>query len=570
MNALWLYLRFPSLQLDLLYQELKAPPASDSATTTGVEPAICLIDNQKLQVCQLNKAAQQAGICLGHNISMACAFSPDVQLIPYQPELEHNQLQQLASQLYLYCADLALDAPAALWLRVDPMLQLYGGLAPLLFLLRQQFPRVHILLGAGHTAAAARLLACDQPFTLPFFTSEAGVTDPNVTTTQRKNTTAALASKAGNRLPPAQLQQLATDLQRASTAQCNLAASALPNDVLQQLRALGIVRLSQLQTLPKAELSRRFTKTLCLYLEELSGERPSDLQFYQPPEQFSAQLELLYQCEFVAQLQGPLTLLLKKLQAYLLQRAQHCYLLELQLQLQQGETLQLSIQSAQGEYQYQRWLTLCQLQLEQLKLKAPVVQLKLCARQACLRPEQALALFDRSTTTLTPAQLQSLLLAKFGPELLFQLNTVPAHRPDKANQCLPLSSGTVPPLKTKNRPISDTSYQSACTTTLTSARATEDTNIKSAEVNQRGTAPGAKLKQANHHNFDLFRPAFLLTTPVPLQEPVQLQPGVERLVSGWWDGQPIERDYQIGRNCKGQWCWLFRDKTGWYLQGYFA
>ncbi|WP_333797023.1 Y-family DNA polymerase [Rheinheimera sp.] len=574
MNTLWLYLRFPSLQLDLLYQELSAQPHCDSTIKTGAEPAICLIDNQKLQVCQLNKAAQQAGICLGHNISMACALVPDVQLIPYQPELEHHQLQQLASLLYLYCADIALDAPAALWLRVDPMLQLYGGLAPLLLLLRQQLPRVHIMLGAGHTAAAARLLACDRPVTLPFFTPETMSNCQNGAKTQIKTTAAPLASKADNRTPPTQLQQLATNLQQASPADCNLAASPLPDDVLQQLSALGIVRLSQLQALPKAELSRRFAKTLCLYLEELSGERPSDLQFYQPPEQFSAQLELLYQCEVVAQLQGPLTLLLKKLQAYLLQRAQHCYLLELQLQLQQGEPLQLSIQSAQGEYQYQRWLTLCQLQLEQLKLKAPVVQLKLGARQTCLRPEQALALFDRSTTALTPAQLQSLLLAKFGPKLLFQLNTVPAHRPDKANQCLPLSSGTVPPLKTKNRPISDTSYQSACTTTLASAWTTEEaadnTTTQGTAAKHKGKTPAAKLQHAEDHNFDLFRPAFLLTTPVPLQEPIQLQPGVERLVSGWWDGQPIERDYQIGRNCKGQWCWLFKDRTGWYVQGYFA
>lgn len=583
MNALWLYLRFPSLQLDLLYQELKAPPACDSATITGTEPAICLIDNQKLQVCQLNEAAKQAGICLGHNISMACALVPDVQLIPYQPELEHNQLQQLASQLYLFCADIALDAPAALWLRVDPMLQLYGGLAPLLLLLRQQLPKVHMLLGAGHTAAAARLLACDQPFTLPFLTPEAAVTDPNAATTQRKTTTAALASKARNRLPPTQLQQLATDLQQASPAQCNLAASPLPGDVLQQLSALGIVRLSQLQALPQAELSRRFAKTLCLYLQELSGERPPGLRFYQPPEQFSAQLELLYQCEFVAQLQGPLTLLLKKLQAYLLQRAQHCYLLELQLQLQQGETLQLSIQSAQGEYQYQRWLTLCQLQLEQLKLKAPVVQLKLCAQQACLRPEQALTLFDRTTTAQTPAQLQSLLLAKFGPELLCQLNTVAAHRPDQANQCLQFNSGTVPPANPTNPPINTTLHQSTCTATLTSAWTTEEAadntttphaaaenTTKNTAANLRRKASVGKLQHAVQHNFDLLRPAFLLTTPVPLQEQVQLQPGIERLVSGWWDGQPIERDYQIGRNAKGQWCWLFKDRTGWYLQGYFA
>lgn len=531
MNALWLYLRFASLQLDLLYQEAVAADCTGPATTANKQQnrAICLIDNQNLQVCQLNQAATEAGIRQGHNISLACALCAEVQLLPYQPELEHNQLQQIAVLLYQFCGDIALDPPASLWLRVDPVLQLYGGFPALLQLLRQQLPGLQILLGAGTTAAAARLLAFDQPLPLPLLPAQAFGT-----TAQHKSEH---AQPARPEVSP-ELQQLASLLQGANPALCALAASPLPTAVLQQLNALGIVRLEQLLALPTAELGRRFPKSLWLYLQELTGLRPAKLDFYQPPELFSDKLELLYQCEYVAQLQGPLTLLLKKLQTYLQQRAQHCYLLQLQLILREGEPIELHIQSAQGEYQHQRWLSLCQLRLEQLKLKAPVIQLELCALQSCLRPEQALALFDRSLGALTTAQLQSLLLAKFGPQQLFQLNTVAEHRPFKANQCLslPAHSSNMARHYSQSKPQPNT---------LT-------------KQHQAITQP------------PLLRPALLLTEPVPLQAQVELQPGIERIVSGWWDGQAIERDYQIGRNAQGQWCWLFKDKTGWYLEGYFA
>lgn len=550
MSALWLYLRFPSLQLDLLYQDETEQSNNNNLPPLATERAICLIDNQKLQVCQLNHAARQAGICQGHSISMACALAADVQLLPYQPNLEQDQLIQLASQLYLHCADIVLDAPAALWLRVDPMLQLYGGLAPFLLLLRQQFPTLHILLGAGNTAAAARLLAVDRPVALPLL-----ITAPSPDTTSTKTVFAEEYS--------AQLQLLASSLQQASTTDCSLSASPLPDEVLQQLNALGIVRLAQLQALPFAELSRRFSPTLYLYLQELSGERPAKLTFYQPPESFTAQLELLYQCEYVAQLQGPLTLLLKKLQTYLLQRAQHCYLLELQLQLQHGESLLLSIQSAQGEYQYQRWLALCQLRLEPLKLQAPVTQLGLRALQACVRPEQALALFDRTSSALTPAQLQSLLLAKFGPAQLFRLSTMPAHRPDQANQCLPL-------LSCKHDALSPYSRQTTSSDAVINANTAGAHRASQKKTATNNAVSGPASSPLGPSGLTFLRPSLLLTAPVPLQEQIQLQAGIERLVSGWWDGKPIERDYQIGRNAQGQWCWLFKDRTGWYLQGYFA
>jgi protein ImuB len=51
---------------------------------------------------------------------------------------------------------------------------------------------------------------------------------------------------------------------------------------------------------------------------------------------------------------------------------------------------------------------------------------------------------------------------------------------------------------------------------------------------------------------------------------LQLQPGLERIQTGWWDQNQVQRDYYIGRNNQGQWCWAFKNTSGWYLQGYFA
>lgn len=612
MPALWLYLRFESLQLDLLYQEQVAATTKTAATThtttihTTVNPAtqqaICLIDNQKLQVKQLNQAARLFGILPGNTISLACALCPQVQLLPYQSELELSQLQQMAALLYLHCADIALDPPAALWLRADPMLALYHGLAPLLLKLRQQLPQLNILLGAGVSAAAARLVASHQPLALPFLTESSPAKPPfatlsvstqpqpvpflpaphaakasNLTHNHCPSTPPSEASvfttALDNKPKPAQnlaatvpvaLQQLASQLQQHKPDQCLLAYSTLPPDILEQLAALGIARLSQLQALPPAELSRRFPKTLQLYMAELQGQQPASLCFYQPPEQFSEKLELLYHCEYVAQLQGPLTLLLKKLEFYLLQRDQHCYQLQLRLELQHQAALQFDIQSAQGEYQHQRWLSLCQLRLEQLKLPAPVQLLELRATQCCLKTAVALALFDRSQGALTPAQLQSILMAKLGPQSLRQLSCQQEHRPLHANQCQPLQ---LLPSELRAMSVPDKQHSKTAATKLlnaaqlTSQAAERALLTDSSDTNQEALSITTST---------CMRPALLLPKPQPLHGPVTLQPGIERIVTGWWDGQMMERDYQIGRNAQGQWCWVFKDRSGWYLQGYFA
>ena len=77
------------------------------------------------------------------------------------------------------------------------------------------------------------------------------------------------------------------------------------------------------------------------------------------------------------------------------------------------------------------------------------------------------------------------------------------------------------------------------------------------------------------------RPLWLL--PVPrklktshghpqLQGRLQLQPGRERIESGWWDEQDLARDYYIATSRSGSRYWIYRELTGergWYLQGVF-
>ena len=49
-----------------------------------------------------------------------------------------------------------------------------------------------------------------------------------------------------------------------------------------------------------------------------------------------------------------------------------------------------------------------------------------------------------------------------------------------------------------------------------------------------------------------------------------LSNGPERKRCGWWDSQPIERDYWIATDSKHRIGWLFYESGQWYLQGWFS
>jgi protein ImuB len=75
------------------------------------------------------------------------------------------------------------------------------------------------------------------------------------------------------------------------------------------------------------------------------------------------------------------------------------------------------------------------------------------------------------------------------------------------------------------------------------------------------------------------RPLWLLNTPRPLAQvreipqhegPLTLMTTAERIESGWWDGNDVEREYFIARNPAQSLLWIYRTSGGWYLHGYFS
>jgi protein ImuB len=70
------------------------------------------------------------------------------------------------------------------------------------------------------------------------------------------------------------------------------------------------------------------------------------------------------------------------------------------------------------------------------------------------------------------------------------------------------------------------------------------------------------------------RPTWLLDRPIPLRGPApQLIAGPERLETGWWDGEPVRRDYYVAQTTQGQRAWIFcaAGQCGpWMLHGWFA
>ena len=58
-----------------------------------------------------------------------------------------------------------------------------------------------------------------------------------------------------------------------------------------------------------------------------------------------------------------------------------------------------------------------------------------------------------------------------------------------------------------------------------------------------------------------------------LQGKLEILAGPERIETGWWDGEPVSRDYFVAANPGGEAVWIYRERRdpgAWYLHGVFA
>lgn len=388
MSPFWLYLHFPSLQLDALHQS--------ACSQSTVEQPIAILDQSQNEVCQLNKTAMQKGVSLSMGLATAAMLAPDLIVIPYHQEAEEKKLKEIAETLYSVTSDITLFPPNGILLRIHNMLNLYGGLNAYWTTIRLQLKplRLRYWYATGTTPFAARLLARTQK---------------NIITDN-------------------------CDALKTSLSALFLSQTDLPNKAVTQLKRTGIGTLGELLNVPKASLAKRFDIKFVNYLGRLVGDLQHPVEFYRPKEKFERYLEFLFDVEYTQRLLKPISYLLDTLEDFMQNREWITYSLHITLYQRNSLPQIIEVGSAQGDYLKSAWLPLIELKLEHIKLESPAFALSLKAGVIQQRHSEITDLFDRSSQGVSSSQLLSLLGAKLGEDKLFQPKMVNDHRPEQACQ----------------------------------------------------------------------------------------------------------------------------------------
>lgn len=298
-----------------------------------------------------------------------------------------------------------------------------------------------------------------------------------------------------------------------------LTLTDLSTETVDKLQRVGVSTLQDLLELPLQDIARRFDIDLVNYVGRLTGQFKHPVDFYHPTESFQVYLELLFELENVQWIEKPLVKLLRQLETFLKLRNKVAFELRLTLHQRDKQEQHLQLTSAQGDYLSQRWLQLASLNLESLALNGPVIGLSLQVIRQGEPISSACDLFAGQKGQMNNLELLSLLQAKLGKSAVLKPDIACDPRPEKACQYRPADE------------------------------------------------PDVTISAIPH----LLRPAMQLPAPIPLQEQVALVHGPERIVSGWWDGDEIMRDYYIAHTRQGRWLWVFRDQhKHWFLHGYFC
>lgn len=463
---LWLYLDFYQLTLD-----------AHLSASTHTDHAPCVVYHKaENRICQCCEQARQYGIEVGMGMAQAASLCSTLDVRPYQADTEIQQLDTIALHLYQVVADIVVHSPAALSLRLDPMLALYQGLAPLWQAIMHTLKRlaVNYRYASAWSIEAARVLA------------HAGI---NTLLTEQKHI-------------------------RHTLAQCSLGHAALEPRQLQALKRVGIHRVADILQLPATELGKRFDNHLITYLYALRGETLARVVLYRPPSVFSRQIEPHYEIDKCEHLLPWVRRLLDEASTYLRLRNKLTAHLILTLYYRDLPAQDVDLRAALPQYKVDEWMQLTTLVIDRLTLPAPVVQLRL--RTASLETQEGenQDLFNRRFAYFAQMQLVGRLQARLGNHNLQQPQLGNDHRYEKLSQP---NAGDV-----------------------------------------SGTAPA-------------HCPVFYLPEPVALTDATQVTYGPVRIQAGWWDSDPVARDYFIARNQQGRYLHIFRDEQQrWFIHGWYS
>ena len=346
------------------------------------------------------------------------------------------------------------------------------------------------------------------------------------------------------------------------------------------LRRLGISRLHHLLQLPRSGLAQRLGPGIIRKIDQLLGHIDESITGITPSQDWSACQPLEIPIDRIDWIEQILTQLLEQICLRLQERSEGGLRWIARLTMQEGPdllwTLNLFRPSADPNYLRPLLLQQCETKWKSIATGSPpaITQVHLqAALRTTIRWHQTL-FFDQDTTPQQEniAPLLDRLSNRLGRQAVVQgiLQTDPL--PEQACRWNPIT-GTLRTYSKRSRSHSQS-------------------------IQTKGTKP---LPTANYQTRwraepqetqPLRRPIQLLSMPLPLttsppssqdlphtfqlghqpSRKVHQARGPERIETGWWEGDSIQRDYYRIELDHGDWWWVYLDRRNhtWYLHGYFG
>lgn len=337
-----------------------------------------------------------------------------------------------------------------------------------------------------------------------------------------------LAHRSGGRIDD--LAALETCLDSLSWQTPELAPASA-----KRLAGWGIQTLGECRALPRAGLIQRLGADFGDWLDRLYGRRSETVPRHTSTARFEGMLPLPSE---TAELELPLLgleRLTAELEAWLRARDAGIERFAVDLYPPRGPRTSVDIGLASPEREAGHLLALARERLERVdSLPETITAVGLRGHRPTPYVPSGVDLWTQGAETgrapEPPQRLLERLRARLGPDAVYGLTLQADHRPERAWAWSP--PGAVP-VHEPSRPAS--------------------------------------------------RPLWLLTEPavLPLDErgqpqcdgPVELLDGPERIETGWWDGDDVERDYFVARTAAGAVLWIYRERRvpqRWFAHGLFG